>query len=257
MRVAPVTLFKRGWANLVHPTTRFLFRHTPLSFDHAHGVDTGGIIPTAKLYRGAEGWCEPVHRTHFAGYEPTQQKHFRFAVSRIPGPPEAWSFVDVGAGKGRAVLLALAYPFRRVIGVELDPGLHAVALQNLRRYRGPCRCADVELILGDATRMLLPPGDIAIFFYNSFTGEPLRAFLDHLEAWLRASSRRLLLLYSNPVERGAVDGRPAFTLLFDGVSPRDFVWWGNRRLVVYGAGLATRPPSPALLGSSPDAPPQR
>ena len=84
--------------------------------------------------------------------------------------------------------------------------------------------------------MPLPPGDVVIFCYNPFKGKLFVRFLDHLEASLRETPRRLLLIYSNPVARAAIECRPAFTILFDGASPYDLIWWGSRRLVVYGAG---------------------
>ena len=42
-------------------------------------------------------------------------------------------FVDYGAGKGRTVVLASTYQFKRVIGVELAPELAAIAEENLFR----------------------------------------------------------------------------------------------------------------------------
>jgi SAM-dependent methyltransferase len=217
-----VHLSKRLFVKAVRPVTPTLFKHTPFSFDHVYGVDTEGII-------------------HGLRYQPTSIKHFELAVRQIPEPLDAWSFVDIGSGKGRAVLLALAYPFRRVIGIELDPGLHTIARANLGRYRGLRQCREVELLCGDGRKTPLPPGDVVIFFYNSFEGEPFRHLLDHIETSLREAPRRLLLLYSNPVEREAVEGRPAFTRLFEGSSSHDVIWWGNRHLAVYGAG-------PGLVG---------
>ena len=38
-----------------------------------------------------------------------------------------FNFVDIGSGKGRALLLASDYPFREIIGIELSPELDRVA----------------------------------------------------------------------------------------------------------------------------------
>jgi SAM-dependent methyltransferase len=215
---------------VVSGSTRTVFRHTPLNFDRANGVDTQGADSLRAL-------VTPVHdAVGRSRYEPVSVKHFHFALQQVPAPLERWSFIDIGSGKGRAVLLATAQPFRRVVGVELDPALHAAAQQNLQRYRGPRRCEQVELQCADATTVPLPAGDLVIFFYNSFGGALLRRFLDHLEASLRSEPRRLLFFYSNPVEREQVDGRAAFTPCFDGSSPYDLIWWGCRRLVTYRAG---------------------
>lgn len=215
---------------MVSGSTRTLFRGTALDFDRAHGVDTSGGGAFKDL-------ITPVHdEVGRSRYEPVAVKHFRFAMTFVPGPLERWSLVDIGSGKGRAVLLAMGYPFRRVVGVELDPALHAAAQANVARYQGPRRCSAVELVHGDATSVPLPPGDVVVFFYNSFGGALLGHFLDGLERALRSAPRRLLFVYSNPVEREQVERRPAFVRRFDGSSPYDLIWWGCRRLVVYEAG---------------------
>jgi hypothetical protein len=215
-------------------TVRSALRYTPLDFDRAHGVDT-----TDEL--GLHDRTVPLHDRDGRGrYEPTTPTHFRFAMGQVPAPLERWAFVDIGSGKGRAVMLAMAYPFRRVEGVELDPALHRVAQENLRRYRGPRRCGQVAVHCGDATTAPLPPGDVVVFFYNSLSGELLERFLDHLEASAREAPRRILLVYSSPMRRAAVERRPAFRIVFDGHSPSDLVWKSPRRLIFYdvatGAG---------------------
>ena len=248
-----VVIYKLGVlfvAKIVCPSTEFLFKYTPLNFDRKHGVDTHSEVSGESL--SFAGYSIDVQR----GYQPTCVKHFAFAMIVVPGSFEDWSFVDIGSGKGRAVLLAMGYPFRKVMGVELVSELHAIAQANLDRYRGPRRCQTVELVCGDATAMPLPPGDVVIFLYNSFGGELLNRLLDHLEASLRQMSRRLLLIYSNPVEREAVESRAAFTVLFDGASPQELIWWGNRRLVVYGAGLertTVSPGRPRAVSAGPPA----
>jgi SAM-dependent methyltransferase len=239
-------LLREVFVKIVNPTVHFIFKHTRLDFDHAHAVDTQTSVALESLDISG-------HDIASEGYVPTSARHFTFAMSLVPPPFDDWSFLDIGSGKGRVILLGMGYPFRRVMGVELSPGLHAIAQANLRRYRGPRRCRSVELICGDATAVPLPPGDVVIYFYNSFHGELLARFLDHLEACLRETPRRLLLIYSNPVTRAAIDARPAFTILFEGASPYDLIWRGNRRLVVYGAGFdnSTGPGGPEAASTEP------
>src|SRR5512144_325679 len=120
--------WRHGW--WIPNVTRALFRHTGLNFDRRHGVDTQTEIPMTALS------CRNNAHERI-GYVPTPVKHFAFAMGLVPRPLDCWSFLDIGSGKGRAVLLAIGYPFRRVTGVELAPELHAIAQDNLRRYLGP------------------------------------------------------------------------------------------------------------------------
>jgi len=43
---------------------------------------------------------------------------------------DRFSFVGLGAGKGRAVAVASAFPFRAIVGIELNPKLCRVATRN-------------------------------------------------------------------------------------------------------------------------------
>lgn len=210
--------------DLLVKTTRRLARGTLLDFDHRHGIETQRAAAQPGCGEG-RGF-----------YEATTVRHFRAVVAQVPGPLEGCSFLDIGSGKGRVVLLAMAWPFRRVEGVEYLPGLHATAADNLRRYRGRRGARAVALRCGDALEAPLPDGDLVVFFYNSMHGVMLEALLDRLEDRARASRHRLLFIYSNATERYRVDRRAAFRLVHEGASPLDLIWWGNRRFVVYAVG---------------------
>jgi SAM-dependent methyltransferase len=90
-------------------------------------------------------------------------------------------FVDMGCGKGRVLLSALALPFTRVIGVELSPVLCRIARQNIHNVRLiPRRCAAVEIINADAREYRVPDEPIILFFYNPFPIELMEIVLDNI-----------------------------------------------------------------------------
>lgn len=60
---------------------------------------------------------------------------FRALMASLSAPVDELTFVDLGAGKGRAMLLASELPFRRIVGVEFSPELCDVARRNLRTNR--------------------------------------------------------------------------------------------------------------------------
>jgi SAM-dependent methyltransferase len=74
----------------------------------------------------------------------------RQILDRLQLDFEEYTFIDLGSGKGRALLIASE--FRAVAGVELSPRLHAIAVENFARCRGLAqRCRNVRSIEGDAT----------------------------------------------------------------------------------------------------------
>src|SRR5947209_2929304 len=91
-------------------------------FDRQYGVDTSGLISSVLLASGHEN---DLYGTAYYGIPPSR---FRYVLNKwATWPPELpveeYTFIDIGCGKGRAVLLATELPFREVIGVELSPAL--------------------------------------------------------------------------------------------------------------------------------------
>lgn len=109
-------------------------------------------------------------------------------------------FIDLGSGMGRIVLRAAEYPFKRVIGVEMSPGLHEVAVENVERCRDRLRCQDVELVCSDVLSYDFPDDVTVVFIYNSFQGEifdeAMRAIFESVDR----SPRRVRFLYRNPTQ---------------------------------------------------------
>ncbi len=178
-------------------------------FDHDYGVTTQAILFLTDLdpeHVGDAG----AHATH---YEAVPVADFRVLVNALP--PEAIlvsTFVDVGAGMGRAILLAAEYRFKQVLGIELSPGLYEVSSENLEHAdRSRRACRDVRLVRGDARSWSYPPGNLVVFMYNPFDGEAMRATLGSILH--RRNPGTTWLLYHTPVERDIIEGDPEWQLL--------------------------------------------
>src|SRR5262249_36514951 len=113
-------------------------------------------------------------------------------------PSRTDALLDMGCGAGRAICVAAQHPFSRVIGIEIDKGLCAVAERNVRRLRRyPVR---PEIVCADASKYRVPDDITVVFLYNPFSGAVLKAALTQvLESFDRAP-RRLRLAYGNPRE---------------------------------------------------------
>lgn len=178
-------------------------------FDHDYGVTTHAVLFLTDLDPDAVGDAG-AHATH---YEAVPVDDFRALLALVPKDAIAHAtFVDVGAGMGRAMILAGEYPFKQVVGIELSPGLYEVAKENLAiaRDRG-LRCNDVRLQQGDARIAHYPPGDLVVFLFNPFDADALRATLASIAD--RRDGGDTWLLYHTPVERAVLDAAPEWKLL--------------------------------------------
>jgi SAM-dependent methyltransferase len=173
-------------------------------FDRANGTDTSGVVYLETI-RAETDHPALAHAAMYAGSQPSI---VRAALNALPPMTNA-TFLDVGCGKGRPLLVATEFPFRTVIGVELSPGLGAIARANaaIVAARHPAR-APVRIEIGDATEYPLPPGDLVVFFYNSF-GAPLVAKLvSAVERAIAAANRQVYFVYYNPVHGNLFDASP-------------------------------------------------
>lgn len=164
--------------------------HRDLRFDARHGTDTSGSVPPSQL-----GISDPTARAQAVLYLPSPARVTRRLLDALDIDPAQWSFIDFGAGKGRVVLVAAERPFREVIGVELSADLQRVALDNLRRYRGPADVRRIRVELGDARAFTFPPGDLVLHFYHPFGPPILREVLRGLERAMQEQPRRVRIVY--------------------------------------------------------------
>ena len=120
-----------------------------------------------------------------------QQNHFDF---------RDFTFIDLGSGKGRALLMASDYPFRRILGVELLPALHRIAQQNLINYKSESqRCFTLEAICADATEFVFPAEPTLLYLFNPFPEQRLRQVIQNLKRSLREHPRQVYVLYHHPL----------------------------------------------------------
>ena len=140
-------------------------------FDAEFGTDTSGLITAEELLDS--GRKKNIHNT---GYYATSPSLFLQAFARLEIDFARFTFVDLGAGKGRILLLASNHPFRRVIGVELVPELQAVAQKNIALYQpGSRQCKDVDCVLSDVRDFEFPPDPLVIFLWPSVCWASVRS----------------------------------------------------------------------------------
>jgi SAM-dependent methyltransferase len=108
-----------------------------------------------------------------------------------------FTFIDLGSGKGRTLLMASDYPFRRIIGVELLPELHRVAEDNIRRFK-PRACRAIEAICGDARAFQFPLEPLLLYLFNPLPAPGLATIIQNLERSLRERPRAGYVVYHNP-----------------------------------------------------------
>src|SRR3984893_1532461 len=123
-------------------------------FDERYGVDTGGLIGGGELRSGHR---HDVFNTAYYGMAPSRfQRVMEYWIAdQTHAALEDYSFVDLGCGKGRAVMMASQFCFREAVGVELHAGLAAIAERNVAVWSAAGRAAcPVRLVCGGAIEVV-------------------------------------------------------------------------------------------------------
>jgi len=160
------------------------------------------------------------------GYEPSGWLDLRRALRREDVCAED-VFLDLGCGKGRVLIQAAAYPFRRVIGVELSHELAQVAAANVSA-RAEALHAPVEVVTADATNYSIPDDVTVIYLYNPFRSYVFEAVVERLLESLDRAPRRLRVIYRTPQEEEALLRGGRFRLVANRCGLRPTRSWSRK-----------------------------
>jgi SAM-dependent methyltransferase len=180
-------------------------------FDAEFGTDTSGLIAAEELVDSRRR--KSIHNT---GFYATAPSLFQQALARLEIDFERFTFVDLGAGKGRIMLLASNRPFRQVLGVEFIPELHATATRNIAVYQPPTRlCQDVQCVLSDVRDFVFPSGPLVIFMWHPFVGPVFERVMQNLEESLQRDPREVYLVYLKPEFGHVIERMPSLKRLWE------------------------------------------
>ena len=165
------------------------------AFDGEHGVETGGYIPGEQLKLDA------MRRRHATAYEAILPHEFHAMMSAAGPVASGRTFVDLGCGKGRPLLLATSHPFVRIVGVEFSDDLAQRARQNAVAFRGdsgdsPAR-PEIRVVTLDAAEFEFPAGPLVVFLFDPFREPVMERVVANLTRAMEREARPVTVVYAN------------------------------------------------------------
>jgi SAM-dependent methyltransferase len=192
-----------GWIALLEllPSRRKA-RFGDLDYDWEHSVDTTrsnvGFSTqfftgsTARPYFATEPWLfEQIMEALALSIQQS-------AVSQdlAHGALRDFTFIDLGSGKGRVLLMAADYPFKRIVGVEFIPELHRAAQENIARFASDRQqCRQIETLCMDARDFQFPPESLVVYLFNPFSESTFAQVLENLRRSVEQSPRPVYIAY--------------------------------------------------------------
>ena len=187
------SLLVRNLWNFVRESTpeRRRQRYGDMEYDWENRVNTTS---------GTVGWRTRLLGLFYSPYQPTEPALFREMMASLPIRFDQFTFIDLGSGKGRTLLMASEYPFKRIVGVELLPALHQIAQENLAWFKSESqKCFTLEAVCGDATEFVFPDEPLVLYLFNPVLESGLRRVMVNLDRSLGAHPRAVYVLYHNPL----------------------------------------------------------
>jgi SAM-dependent methyltransferase len=192
---------------------RGFFQRSPEnSFDLEHHTDTGGVSPVWELD------TDTANARFAERYQAVSTDRLQAALDFLRQDWSNFTFVDLGCGKGRALIAASEHGFARIIGVEFAKSLVDIARKN-------CELTGTraEVKHEDAARFEFPNGNLLVFMYNPFRGQVMRQVIENLA---RHSGGKLYLLYYRPEEMAIIDERTDFLAKIGAIpTAQEFCAW--------------------------------
>ncbi len=129
-------------------------------------------------------------------YQPSSSVLFKKAMEALPFRPEGKVFLDVGSGKGRAMILAAEEGFAEVVGIEYASELIDQAQVNIEKVRAKFPKTVFHMTEGNAIAFGLPEGTDVAYLFNPFDAETLDRWIATILPQVR---KPLHIVYMHPV----------------------------------------------------------
>jgi predicted RNA methylase len=148
--------------------------------------------------------------------------------------PREGAFVDLGSGKGKALLIAGMLAYQRVVGVEIDSELAMEARRNVENFRHRKRAGVIESVTASVVGWKVPDDSSIVFMQNPFFGETFKEAMANVFSSYDRNPREMHIVYMFPWEHEWLlsTGRVHVESVRSEGWPKLPQWWASEHVTV-------------------------
>lgn len=139
------------------------------------------------------------------GYSKTNEKHLKEIFQALE-VQSSDCLLDVGCGKGGVLRGAAVFPFKRIVGIDIDPRLIEIAKNNFKILGLSDK---IECSVEDALTYQGYHQFNIFFFFNPFGEEIMRTVVDKIIK-TNVGKERFFIIYHNPVYYKIIENAGCF-----------------------------------------------
>ncbi|MCX5417300.1 class I SAM-dependent methyltransferase [Streptomyces sp. NBC_00059] len=204
-------------------------------FDTSFGVDTSTPFESWDA-----GEADNFDLLNNYRYSPSPTGILRAVISQVPVAHEEVTFIDFGSGKGRVLLVASEFPFKRIIGVELSTHLCDIATRNVTQFDSSSqRCKDIAIRHESAEEFEIPDDAGVFYFYEPFSPAVTERVLENIERSIRRAPRAAVICLVGRALVPVVEGRAPWVPFGPVVKSPDDDYFDARLFAVHVDGADT------------------
>jgi SAM-dependent methyltransferase len=142
----------------------------------------------------------------YSAHDITEGPDLRKVLRKLTIPPGS-KIIDIGCGKGAAMIAMAEFPFAQIGGCDISPELIRTAEENMRRLG----IHNVSLHCEDATTFSRLDDYDFIFLFQPFKRPVFEPMMANVKASLQRRPRDMTIIYHHPRQHEVVVAGDVFT----------------------------------------------
>lgn len=135
---------------------------------------------------------------HGSRYEAVNYYILEALLTRLTAFITPSSFTDLGCGKGRAMVVATYFGFKKIRGVDFAVEVCKTAEDHLKQIQNLFPQMEYSIYCQNVSDYEIHPDEQVFFLFNPFSDEVIEELLEKIEVSQQLCPRVIYILYASP-----------------------------------------------------------